>query len=457
MKRRTFLSTTTGAVAASSVFPRFAIGKPGPSANSKLNVAFVGSGGWIAQQPYNQGCSDENLVAFCDVDRDHCAENMKNWKTTQPFFEDFRVMLDKMHKEIDAIVISTPDHTHFPATLAAMERGIHVYTQKPLTHNIWQARTLVKARERYKVMTQMGNQGHAGDGIRQSVEACRAGLIGEVSEVFAHNDGPEMGGRHFANPATMPPPPAPVPEGLAWDLWLGPTAKREFYRDYLPYKWRAFFDFGSGMLGDWGCHTFDTPVWALDLDPPEVVECLDRRDSLEGVVPAGSRIRYHFPANAKRGPVVLNWFDGPQDWPKVGPIGRFGAEHGAHLGRACWMVGTKGMIGCGTHAGPPTILPGELRAEWQAKPPAPTIPRVAGGPFREWLNSIKQTGPEPGSNFTYSAKLTEIILLGVLAQRFKTRIEWDAKAGRITNHPELNAFVKEPVRQGWEYGGNLWD
>lgn len=455
MKRRAFLSTAAGSVAASTALPRFAIGKAGPSANSKVNVALIGSGGWIARQPYEQGCKDENLVAFCDVDRDHCAENMKNWRSTQPFFDDYREMLDKKHKEIDAIVVSTPDHSHFPATLAAMERGIHVYTQKPLTHNIWQARTLVKAKQHYKVVTQMGNQGHAGDGIRKSVEAYRAGVIGDVAEVYARNTGPQMGGEHFANPKTMPPPPSPVPEGLAWDLWVGPAAKRPFYRDYLPYKWRAIYDFGSGMLGDWGCHTFDTPVWALDLDPPTVVECLERRDSLKGVIPAGSRIKYQFPANDKRGPVTLYWFDGPQDWSKFGRIDQFGAGHAAHLGRACWMVGSKGMIGCGTHAGEPAIVPDDIREQWQAKPPAESIARVAGGPFREWLRAIKQTGPEPGSNFSYSAKLTEIILLGVLAQRFNTRIEWDAKAGKITNHPELNAFVKEPVRQGWEYGEQL--
>jgi hypothetical protein len=221
--RRTFLSAS-GAAAASTLFPAFSIAKSSKSANSRLNIAFIGSGGWIARQPYEQGCKEENLVAFCDVDRNHCAENMKNWRSAQPFFEDYRVMLDKMHKEIDAVVVSTPDHTHFPATLAAMERGIHVYTQKPLSHNIWQARTLVKAKEHYKVVTQMGNQGHAGNSIRQSVEACRAGVIGEVSEVFAYNGGPEMGGPHFANPSTMPPPSAPVPEGLSWDLWLGPAA-----------------------------------------------------------------------------------------------------------------------------------------------------------------------------------------------------------------------------------------
>jgi predicted dehydrogenase len=456
MKRRNFLTTASAALAAGVARPAFAIGKAGRSPNDKLNIAFIGSGGWIARQPYEQGCSEENLVAFCDVDRGHCAENMKNWRTKQPFFEDFRVMFDKMHKDIDAVVVSTPDHTHFAATLAAMERGIHVYTQKPLAHNIWQARTLVKARERYKVVTQMGNQGHAGDGIRKSVEAYRAGLIGEVGEVFARNSGPQMGGPHFANPAAMPPPAAPVPDGLAWDLWLGPAAAREFSRDYLPFTWRAFYDFGLGMLGDWGCHTLDTPVWALDLDPPTAVECVERKDSLEGLIPAGSRIKYHFPAKGNRGPVVLHWFDGPQDWSKVGRIDKFGADHAAYGGQACWMVGTKGLIGCGTHAGSPAIAPGDLRKQWQAAPPPESIPRVAGGPFREWLRAIKGEGPEPGSNFSYSAKLTEIILLGVLAQRFNTRIEWDAAAGRITNQPELNAFVKEPARAGWQAGEDLW-
>ncbi len=345
MKRRTFLYKAAGTMAASTLFPGFAIGKSGTSPNSKVNVAFIGSGGWIARQPYEQGCKDENLVAFCDVDRNHCAENMKNWRTNQPFFDDYRVMLDKMGKEIDAVVVSTPDHSHFPATLAAMERGIHVYTQKPLAHNIWQTRTLVKGKDRYKVMTQMGNQGHAGNGIRNSVEAYRAGVIGEVIEVYTHNGGPQMGGEHFANPKTMPPPESPVPEGLSWDKWIGPAAMRPFYKDYLPYKWRAFYDFGLGMLGDWGCHTLDTPVWALDLDPPTVVECLERKDSLKGVIPAGSRLKYHFPAKGKRGPVSLYWFDGPQDWTKVGRIDKFGAEHAAHLGRACWTVGTRGRLG----------------------------------------------------------------------------------------------------------------
>ena len=451
MKRRTFLKTVAGVAAGLAPVP-FAIGQPGKSANGKLNLAFIGSGGWIAQQPYQQGCSEENLVAFCDVDRAQCAENMKSWRTSQPFFDDFRVLLDKMHKEIDAVVVSTPDHTHFAATQMAMERGIHVYTQKPLAHNIWQCRTLARSKERYQVITQMGNQGHADEGIRNSVEAVRAGVIGEVSQVFCRNSGPQMGGGHFGNPATMPPPSSAVPDGLAWDLWLGPTAKRDFYRDYLPQKWRAFYDFGCGMLGDFGCHTLDTPVWALDLDPPTVVECLHREKSLDGLIPSASHVRFHFPAKGARGPVKLDWFDGPQDWKKVGRIDAFGAEDAAHLGRACWLVGTKGLLGCGTHAGAPLLLPDDVREAWKKSPPPKTIPRVAGGPFREWMRAIKGAGPEPGSNFKVSANLTEIILLGVLAQRFNTRLEWDAKAGRITNRPELNAFVKEPAREGWRFG-----
>jgi predicted dehydrogenase len=454
MKRRAFIKTA--AVAAASAFsPRFAIGKTGKSANGKLNIAFIGSGGWIAQQPYKQGCSEENLVAFCDVDQATCAENMKNWRTNQPFFEDFRVMLDTMHKEIDAVVVSTPDHTHFAATQMAMERGIHVYTQKPLTHDLWQCRTLAKSKERYKVITQMGNQGHSGDGIRQSVEAVRAGVIGDVSQVFCRNGGPEMGGQHFGNPTIMPPPALPMPAGLAWDLWLGPAQPRDFSSEYLPKKWRSFYDFGLGMLGDFGCHTLDTPVWALDLDAPTVVECLRREKSLDGVIPTASHVRFHFPAKGGRGPVTLDWFDGPQDWNKVGRIEKFGAENATHRGQACWLVGSNGMLGCGTHAGAPLILPEDVREAWKARPPAEVIPRVAGGPFREWIRAIRGDGPEPGSNFKVAANLTEIILLGVLAQRFNTRIEWDTKAGRITNRPELNAFVKEQAREGWRFGETL--
>jgi len=232
-------------------------------------------------------------------------------------------------------------------------------------------------------------------------------------------------------------------------------AKREFSPDYLPYTWRAFYDFGCGMLGDWGCHTLDTPVWALDLDAPTAVDCDARTPSLEGHITAGSRLTFHFPAKGDRGPVKLYWYDGPQDYGTVGRIDQFGVGNIQHDGRACWLVGSKGLLACGTHAGMPAIYPMEVREASKAKPPERSIPRVAGGSFREWIRASKGEGPEPGSNFSYASKLTEIILLGVLAQRFNTRIEWDAKAGKITNRPELNAFVKEPVREGWAYGEAL--
>ena len=186
-----------------------------------------------------------------------------------------------------------------------------------------------------------------------------------------------------------------------------------------------------------------------------MVECLYREKSLEGLIPKSSHIRFHFPAKGARGPVVLDWFDGAPDWKRAGQLETFGAEQDALIGRACWLLGTKGLLGCGTHAGQPIIFPEAVRQEWKTNPPPKTIPRVAGGPFREWMRAIKGEGPEPGSNFKVSANLTEIILLGVLAQRFNTRIEWDTKSGRITNHPELNAFVKEPVREGWRFGENL--
>lgn len=287
------------------------------------------------------------------------------------------------------------------------------------------------------------------------MEAYRAGVIGEVTEVYAGNGGPEMGGTHFCNPASMPPPVSPVPETLNWDLWLGPQKMRPFWSEYLPKKWRAVYDFGSGMLGDWGCHTMDTPVWALDLDLPTKIECVQREKSLDGIIPTSSHIKYSFPARREQVPVTLHWFDGPQDFKTHGRIEKYGVEHARSLGRACWMVGTKGLIGCGTHAGAPAIMPVGVRSAWNAEPPPETIPRVKGGTFREWLAAIKGDGPEPGSNFDYAAKLTEISLLGVLAQRFNTTIEWDTKAGRIKNHDELNVFVNEPVREGWDYGKHL--
>lgn len=453
MDRRHFL-TTSGAIAGGAllggcVAPTRRPLRPG----EKLNIAFIGSGGWIARQPYQQGCKDENLVAFCDVDRNQCAENMKAWRTDQPFFEDFRVMLDKMWKKIDAVVVSTPDHTHFAATMMAMERGIHVYTQKPLTHNIWQARTLRKAKHRYNTVTQMGNQGHASKGSREAVEAYRAGLIGDVKEIYVNISGPDFStDRYFVRPETMPPPSQPVPDYLNWDCWLGPIAERGYSPDYHPSRWRGFYEMGGGNLGDFGCHTFDTPFWALDLGVPTAIDVLECKPALPGCVVPGSRLDFHFPAKGDRGPITLHYSDGVMNGIKPYALDKFGFKSELK-GTTSLIVGDKGVIQSGSHGGTPRIYPTEVRESIKANPPEQLFERVQGGPFREWLRAIKGEGPEPGSNFDYSARLTEMVQLGIVAQRSgKERIEWDDKKMRVTNHPELNALVNEPVRKGWVFG-----
>jgi predicted dehydrogenase len=339
--------------------------------------------------------------------------------------------------------------------MAAMERGIHVYTQKPLTHNIWQARTLRKAKGRYKVITQMGNQGHAKSGTRRAVEAYRAGLIGDVGEVLAGNDGPRYGTVHWVFPETMPPNAQPVPTGLNYDLWLGPAAERPFSDQYLPQKWRSFYDFGCGVLGDFGCHTLDVPVWALELENPTSVEAVRRSESAEGVMPKLSTIVYRFPGTEKRGPVTLTWYSGKangNEWPIVQEYG-FNRDFGA---KGAVMVGSKGLMQTESHGGEPRVYPVEVRQAMKDKAPKELFPRVAeDNPFKEWLDAITGNGPEPGSNFDYASNLTELVLLGALAERFNARIEWDGERGIIKNHAALNAFVKEPARQGWAYGEGL--
>jgi len=361
-------------------------------------------------------------------------------------------MLDKMHKDIDAVVVSTPNHTHFAATYAAMERGIHVYTQKPLTQTIWEARSLRKAAQRFKVVTQMGNQGHASNGTRVVVETVRSGLIGKIREVIAYSEGPDFNNTmHWVKPDVMPLKAEPVPAGLNWDLWLGPVEHRDYNHAYIPKTWRSFFDFGSGEIGDWGCHMLDQAFWALDLDIPSAVDVIERAPSPEGFMAPYSTLDFHFPARGGRDAIKLRWYDGLSNVKKKPEFNEFGFSN--FSGRGSVIVGEKGLIRCGPQGDMPAIFPQEKRAEFKASPPPQTIPRVEGGSFREWIRAAKGEGPTPGSSFEYSARLTEMILLGVVAQRGgKERVEWDIEAGQVSNHPELNALVKIPARKGWDCG-----
>ncbi len=447
LSRRSFI-TKTGAVAAGTLLlPALSHCK----GNGKINIAVIGVGGrgkanWTA-------CKNENIVALCDVSETAAAEGFKAFPEAKRF-TDFRVMFDKMAGRIDAVIVATPDHTHFPAAMAAMQLGKHVCVEKPLAHNVWQLRTLRKAAQHYNVITQMGNQGHTTMGIRYVKEWYEAGVMGNVREVIAWFNGPEfIETGYFLKPDNYPPKEEPIPEGLDWDLWLGPAAYRPYSHFYIPRFWRGWYELGNGELGDWACHTLDAPFWSLDLGMPVSVESMFRTPSPDGYVSDQSVLNFEFKARGDKPPVTLKWYEGgikPENRPE------WGLDE--LPGSGMIMVGDKvSLMTGGRPNNPKLLLPEE---EWKAftdNMPAETIPRVEEeAPQAEWLAAIKGEGPVPGSNFEYSARLTEMASIGVMAQRFNTRIEYDAENMKVTNHPEFDIYIKEPVRQGWEYGEGLW-
>jgi predicted dehydrogenase len=445
--RRHFLGTSALATGA-FLAPRFAIGQSGPSANSRINLAFIGVGGrgWDNLN----SLAGENIVALCDIDDQRAAGAFNKFPKAKRF-RDYRQMLDKMAADIDAVVVSTPDHSHFPATMAAMELGKHVFTEKPLAHNIWQCRTLKKAARHHKVISQMGNQGHATGGIRYIREWYEAGVLGNVTEVLAWFSGPDFHGPFFRKPDAFPPETMPVPGHIDWDLWRGPHVGEVGYNPVLhPLTWRGFFDFGCAELGDWACHTLDGPFWALQLGMPTVIEAEQREGGSEIFTPDSSLIRFEFPARGDKPPVTLKWHDGRfrpeirKDWglEKLDADGMI-------------MVGDKATLMTGGRPDSPKLIPDDVWKDFRRNVPPKTIPRIKGGHYREWTDAIRGDGPLPGSNFDYAAELTEMSLLGVLAMRFGGRVEYDPAAMKVTNRPELNAYLKEPVRDGWRFGENL--
>jgi predicted dehydrogenase len=444
INRRCFIKSTAAGAAS---IPLFSIGKPGASANSKINVAVVGAGGMGG---YAVGqAAKENFAAICDVDDNRAANAFKK-NPDVPRFKDFRVMLDKLGKDIDAVAISTPDHTHFPATMAAMECGKHVFVQKPLVHNIWQCRTLQKAAKKYKVITQMGNQGHTFEGMHRIKEWCDAGIVGDVTEVITWTDRPNP--PWFVPPKSFPPATADVPEGLDWDLWHGPVEVKPFSNDYAPVRWRGWWDYGCGPLGDIGCHTFDAPFWVLGLGAPTKVEVERKEPPGPGFIPMGSVVTYHFPARGKKPPVVLKWYEKGYDVPKPKCW-----EAGKNLPKegGMYMEGTKDtLFHAGMRPNSPQILPDsrymEIKGELRKIPKLPSL----RGPIEEWLDAIKG-GPMPGSNFDYAAPLTEMVLLGAMAQRSGKTIEWDAENMKVKGQPEFDAWINEPARKEFDYGRNI--
>ena len=457
ISRRNFTKKSALAAGIIAVLPDLRAYSP----NRKLNLAFIGVGGRSGANLRGcdihtaDGVATNNIVALCDVSDERAAAGYKKYPKAKRY-TDFRKMFDEMANEIDAVVISTPDHTHFAATMAAMQLGKHVYVEKPLAHNVWQLRTLKKAAKHYGVVTQMGNQGHTTAGVRRVKEWVDNGIVGDVKEVFAWSGGPhfkETG--YFLKPTEYPAKGEAIPEGIDWDSWLGPNAERPYSPYYLPRFWRSWYEFGHGQLGDWACHTLDAPFWSLDLGMPTSTTSIARNPQPQNhhFVSDQSVVRFEFPARGSKPPVTMHWFEGG-----LTPTNRPEWNLDSLPNGGMIMVGSKRSIMTGGRPDDSRLMVSKEEAkEIEKSLESSMIPRVKeNDPQGEWIRAIKEEGPKCGSPFSYAADLTEMAVIGVLAQRFHTHIEYDAANMKVTNHKDFDQYLKEPVRKGWEYGEELW-
>jgi predicted dehydrogenase len=445
LSRRKFLSTSAAAALSFHFIPSHLMGKNAPS--NKLNIAGIGVGGMGGGNLSR--CESENIVALCDVDSNYAGKTFKKYPKAR-IYTDYRVLLEK-EKDIDAVVVATPDHTHAVITMAALEAGKHIFCQKPLTHTVYEARKITEAARLYKLQTQMGNQGHSSEHIRLLKEWLAAGAIGNVTEVHAWTNRPVVGDpwSMFAVKAQSTDTP-PVPESLNWDLWLGPVPYRPYHPDYHPMTWRAWLDFGTGALGDMGCHILDPAFWALDLGAPKVIQATSTHwieEVSSQTFPRASVVRYEFPARGDMPPVKLTWYDGrllppiPQELQPGRKLPTSGA----------FIIGDKGTILHGSHgASEMRIIPETKMQAYQ--PPEKTISRVTEGHEGDWLRACKEgiNGKPASSNFEYGGALTEMVLLGMIAIRVKNqRLEWDAENLRFTNNEKANELLHIDYRDGW--------
>jgi predicted dehydrogenase len=448
LSRRNFLKTSgaaAGAAMAFNIVPSSVLGADAPS--NKLNIAGIGIGG-MGNGNLN-GCVDENIYALCDVDSKYAAHVFKKHPKAK-VYEDYRVMFDK-EKDIDAVVIATPDHTHAVITMEAMRRGKHVYCQKPLTHTVFESRKIAEAAKRYGVVTQMGNQGHSSDNTRRLKEYLEDGAIGDVKQVYGWTDRP-VGGQvwsDFAVKARSKDTP-PIPDTLNWDLWLGPVAHRPYHPDYVPTKWRAWQDFGTGPLGDMGCHILDPSFWALDLGAPDTVQATTshwEKDIKNETFPRASLVRFTFPARGKRPAVKLDWSDGRL----MPPVPEFMDPRQKFPNSGALLMGEKGAIMHGSHgASSMRILPETQHKEYSQNPAKEKYQRVGTWHVKDWLRACKG-GRACCSPFEYGAALTEMALLGMCAIRMPNKfLRWDTKALKFTNNEKANELLHIDYRQGWK-------
>jgi predicted dehydrogenase len=459
LSRRAFVGTVAAATGF-MIVPRRVLGGPGYQAPSDLvNIATVGYIHGMGSSNTKE-CAKENIVALCDVDESDVAERRLARskilelcpKATR--YRDFRVMLEKQ-KDIDAVIVATPDHTHAVVAMAAMQLGKHVYVQKPLTRTVSEARALTEAARRYKVVTQMGNQGHSGEGVRLIEEWIADGAIGPVREVHCWTNRP-IWPQGMPRPIEIP----PVPEGLDWNLFIGPSPMRPYHPTYHPFSWRAWYDFGSGALGDMACHVMDAAYTALKLGYPTSVMAYlayqvvavpaegggtdNKRLEYKDSYPPASVIHYTFPARGKKYPEVrLHWYDGG-----LLPERPADLEPDRHLPESGTIfVGDKGKLVCETYSESPRLFP-ESRMQ-SYKRPKKSIPRVQGSHEQNWIDAIKGKTQAAGP-FSYAGPFSETVLLGNVAVMFpETKLMWDGPNLRVTNNAEANALIQHHYRAGW--------
>jgi predicted dehydrogenase len=462
LNRRQFLVTATTATAACTLVPRHVLGGARfvpPS--EKVRIALIGAGGQgrtnvraLFREP------DALVVAVCDpiefhdlgrfyyrgvagrkpvkreIEKHYGRENSR-YRCAE--YVDFRKLYEKAD-DFDAILCATPDHNHAPVVLPAMRLGKHVYCEKPLAHNVWEARLMARVAKETGVATQMGNFGHSGEGLRATCEWIWDGAIGPVREVHAWTHA----GRWSKQLAGGRPPSEPTPKGVQWDLWIGPREMRPYSSAYTPVTWRDFWDFGTAPIGDMACHNIDPAFLALDLRAPRTIEASAAGGVDDCLVPVGALYTYQFPARGNHPPLTLKWYDGGLRPPRPDELPDDMLLGGG--GNGILFIGDKGKIMCPGWAGEPTLLPLE-RMDSYRRPPK-TLRRVKGH-HRDWLDACKG-GLPASANFEYGAAITELVLLGPVALRTGKKLQWDSSAMKAANAPEAGRFLKEEYRPGWE-------
>jgi predicted dehydrogenase len=469
LNRRSFLRRTAalaGAMSAGYLLPRSKLLAASGVAN-RLRCVQIGCGeramthlNWLINQ------SRDHLTAIVDPDEKRHAEVIK-WLKKQnhdpgnlKIFTDYRVMFDQLGRHIDAVFIATPNHHHATAATLALQHGKAVFCEKPLCHDIAEARKLRELARHAKVPAQMGNQGHCQEGYRRLCEFIWAGVVGKITETHSWTD--------RANGGIGPRPPSlPVPRGLHWDTWIGPAPYRDYHSDLHPHEWHGWYDFGNGSLGNMGCHVLDGVFWALKLEHPTAIEVEEMRDGSDERFPTGSRIRWDFPARGDLPAVKVYWYEGLKPGADIGAVGQLqSAREGSRNlppllvelqkqypdeefdSNGTFYVGEKGILYTATYGGRMHLLP-RAKMEEISQPPK-SLPRPKNI-MDDFLDACREGKTKTAAGFDYAARLTEFTLLGNLAQRAGAgrKVEWDGAGMKVTNLPELNAWVKRPHRKGW--------